>query len=150
MKPKAVPVESESKVVSEILIEFGATPYCRIYRNNVGMGYGMGYVKQLKAIIMKGLRGDPGTALRQALALRARPVRWGVVGSADIMGWAMGGRVIAIECKRPDEPDLREQQETWRKIFESMGGLYVFAQSVEDVREAFIAEGLPVADARKN
>ena len=139
MKPKASPTtSSETKIMQDILVEFGATPYCRIYRNNVGKGYGLSQV----AAIIRGLgEGIFGRHVVDGHFRRARPITWGVPGSPDIMGWMMGGRALAIEVKRPGEK-LRPEQKQWRLIFESMGGLYIFAESVEAVRDAFVAAGV--------
>ncbi len=140
MKPKLAS-NAETALVHKILDKYGATPYWRIYRNNVGSGYGLGYVKALLGIIAKGLRGNPIAAIREALAYKGQLISWGVPNSADIMGWMMGGRVVAIECKRPGEK-LEKDQATWRLIFESMGGFYIFADKMEDVENALLAAGI--------
>lgn len=47
----------------------------------------------------------------------------------------MGGRFLAIEVKTGRAVQTVEQQ-TYQRIVEMMGGLYVLARSVEDVAEA--------------
>lgn len=64
-----------------------------------------------------------------------RFVRFGHKGSADILGIMMGGRFLAIEVKTGRAVQTVEQQ-TYQRIVEMMGGLYVLARSVEDVAEA--------------
>lgn len=55
------------------------------------------------------------------------------------------GRFFAIEVKRPGEsikPD--SDQDKWRRMVISHGGLHIEAHSVEDVRQALQKEGYDV------
>lgn len=57
--------------------------------------------------------------------------RFGQVGSPDIFA-IKDGRSIGIEVKAP-KGRLSEAQEEWQKRFESAGGTYIIARSVDDV-----------------
>jgi hypothetical protein len=96
----------EADIQREILLHFGADPRCRIWRNSTG------------ATINQG-----------------RVIRFGLVGSADILGVLKGGRFLAIEVKTP-QGQQSQQQKRFEAMVTSMGGLYVLARCVEDVERA--------------
>ncbi len=113
----------ESEIQAAIFAEFGSGKPMRIWRNNVGKAYPVSMIPQLK----KGIS--------------CRPIAFGVVGSADIMGILAGGRALAIEVKMPGE-QLRPEQRTWRDMWIKYGGLHIVARSVGDVYDALSAEGI--------
>lgn len=97
---------SETNLVKAILLHIGARPDVRVWRNNTGC-----------------LTDRNG-----------RPVFFGLTGSADILGIiAPEGRFLAIECKTPAGRQ-REAQKFFQKMVESMGGIYILARKVEDVK----------------
>ncbi len=101
---------SEAKIQYDILLAFGATPYMRLWRNNSGLLWAPG----------------PGGTMRR--------VRASAEGAPDLIGvLRMGGRFIGIECKA-EKGRQREDQVRFQKMIETMGGLYILARSVEDVR----------------
>jgi hypothetical protein len=58
----------------------------------------------------------------------------GLVGSADILGIiAPQGRFLAIECKTRTGKQS-DQQRNFQKMIEAMGGIYILARSLEDVK----------------
>jgi hypothetical protein len=63
-------------------------------------------------------------------AADGRPTRFGLVGSADVIGLAHPGLFVAIEVKRPGGK-LSPQQAKFRAMVEGLGGVYVLAFSVE-------------------
>ena len=67
-------------------------------------------------------------------------VRFGSVGSADIVGCLPGGRFLAIECKAGKGRLSPAQVEFQRDIIRQ-GGLHIVAYRVEDVIEVFENEG---------
>lgn len=103
----------EADLVSEILHEFGSRDDCRIWRNNVG----------------------------SAKTRDGRFIRFGIPGQADISGILAvtlpGGRVIGqrieIEAKTKTGRQ-RPEQKKWQAMIERMGGIYILARSVDDVR----------------
>lgn len=63
---------------------------------------------------------------------RERFFRFGLKGSADIIGLKPGGQLVAIEVKALGKKQSPSQIE-FQKSIESNGGLYVLAYSVDDV-----------------
>lgn len=113
----------ESEVQADLLAHFGALPWLRIWRNNVGKAYPVGQASLLKQ------------------GKSCRPVMFGVVGSADIMGILVGGRALAIEVKLAGQK-LRPEQIAWRDMFVRFGGLHIVATCIEDVYRGLEAEGV--------
>lgn len=66
-------------------------------------------------------------------------VKFGAVGSADIIGCLPGGRFFAIECKAGRGKLTPAQVEFQRKTIRE-GGLHIVAYRVEDVIEVFESE----------
>lgn len=106
---------TESPLIRDILEAWGAHPRVRIARINVGKAY------------------PPRSS---------RLVTFGVPGTPDICGIiAPQGRWFGIECKSA-RGRQREDQETFQRVIERFGGLYVLARSVEDVDRALAALGV--------
>lgn len=129
---------AHSRLVNEILREFGAEPGMMLRKNATG----------------------------QATTPDGATVRYGQPGSPDIVGtWRRDftvrrvinpggfqphetevemavGHSLAIEVKT-GRAKLSSMQRKWRDAFEAVGGLYVLARRVADVREALddAAEG---------
>lgn len=99
---------SESQILSHILIALGRDPRCFVFRNSTG-------------------------ALPDA---RGRVVRFGLVGSADILGCLRpSGRFLAIEVKTPTGRQS-DAQANFQRVITQAGGLYILARSVEDAVHA--------------
>jgi hypothetical protein len=62
-------------------------------------------------------------------------VKYGLPGSADILGILNGGRFLAIEVKA-EKGRQSEQQVAFQRMIEAFGGLYILARSVADVEAA--------------
>ena len=62
-------------------------------------------------------------------------VKYGLPGSADILGILKGGRFLAIEVKA-EKGSQSEQQVAFQWMVERFGGLYILARSVDDVELA--------------
>jgi hypothetical protein len=105
----------EAHLVHDILKAWGAHPRLRIARINIGKAF------------------PPNSD---------RLVTFGVPGTADICGLiAPSGRFLAIECKSAVGRQ-RPEQETFQRVVEAMGGLYVLARSVDDVDAVLGALGI--------
>lgn len=63
-------------------------------------------------------------------------MRFGFPGIADILGILPSGRFLAIEVKRPGGK-LTLDQVAFKQAVESNGGMYLLAQSIDDVKKAF-------------
>ena len=61
-------------------------------------------------------------------------VRFGHVGSADIIGVLPGGRFLGIECKAPRGNLSRHQLEFGQRV-RADGGIYMVVRSVDDLIE---------------
>ena len=132
----------ESEVQADILAEFGSGKPMRIFRNNVGDAYPISTVKAFIGGIWSAIRKKPFALLNitQALSKLGRPVRYSVVGSADILGILCGdsvtgvnhGRALAIEVKKLGNK-LDPDQVTWRDMFIKFGGVYILATCIDDV-----------------
>jgi hypothetical protein len=96
---------TEAELQAEILLAVGSRPDCRIWRNNTGVG--------------RSLSGD-------------RVIRFGLVGSADLLGILRGGRFLAVEVKTK-RGRQNEAQRNFQRMIESMGGIYVLARDVQTV-----------------
>lgn len=99
---------SEAGLIHDILVEFGSRPDLRMWRANVGV----------------------------ARTRTGQFVKFGVPGQADISGilWPHGRR-LEIETKSATGRQ-REAQRAWQAMIERMGGLYILARSLDDVRAA--------------
>lgn len=96
---------TESDLVAQILLAYGARDGLRIWRVNVGV----------------------------ARDQRGAVVRFGLRGMADIQGvLAPSGRHVSIECKSAIGRQTKEQS-AWQRMIESLGGIYILARTVEDV-----------------
>lgn len=96
---------TEAELQAEILLAVGSRPDCRIWRNNTGVG--------------RTLSGQ-------------RVIRFGLVGSADLLGILRGGRFLAVEVKTA-KGRQSEAQRNYQRMIESMGGVYVLARDVQTV-----------------
>ncbi len=145
----------ESEIQADILLEFGSGKPMRIYRNNVGEAYPISTIKAFIRGIWSAIRKKPFNLINvtQALSKMGRPVRYSVVGSADILGILCGdtvtlvnrGRAIGIEVKMPGE-HLRPEQATWRDMFIKFGGVYILATCIDDVYAGLRAHGVNCAN----
>jgi hypothetical protein len=93
----------EREIQREILRYFVGRPDVLIWRNNTGFGY----------------------------TTAGSPVRFGLVGSADLIG-CYAGRFLAIETKAPGGR-LTKEQAAFRDAVQRTGGVWILARSVDDV-----------------
>lgn len=120
----------ETPVLKQILLALGNLPYLRIWRNNTGQLWSGEQIIKVQATrtIMVG----PGDIVIK----RAHPVKFGLQGSADILGLiAPIGRFLAIEVKRPKSSKQSEHQKRFETMVKNMGGIYILAHSPEEALE---------------
>lgn len=114
---------SEKRILNETLVAVSALPNTLVFRNNTGMAW-QGKPLELKA-------GDwfqmqPG----MMVLAQARPIRFGLEGSGDVIG-ASCGTPIAIETKKLTGRQ-RQTQERFEEAWVKAGGVYVLARSPQD------------------
>ncbi len=148
MMPPDKIYELESQLLADILIEFGAKPYMRIWRSNTGKAYGAGKVMQLVKAVTSAAMRMSWYAVKEALEefKHQRPITFGIPGTADICGIirapdALRGRWIAIEAKIGSNTPSDEQV-AWREMIENHGGIYILAYQVSDVYRGLSAAGV--------
>lgn len=115
---------SETAILKRTMLALARIPSIRFWRNNTGQAW-MGRAIQLTA-------GQKFTAQHGDVLIRgARPVRFGLNGSADIIGMSgPAGRFIAVETKMP-KGQQSEDQRNFQRMVESLGGVYVLARDPE-------------------
>lgn len=111
------------KLKRDILITLGCRPDVLVENSPTGKFRHI-YRKEVIAIGASGRPDITGT--------RKLPI---VTGN----GVQYTGQSFAVEVKT-GSAKLSTQQKRWRDRFESLGGLYVLARSVEDVQDAFQLE----------
>jgi hypothetical protein len=67
-----------------------------------------------------------------AVRVGRRLIRFGEVGAADILGVLPGGRLLAVECKRPGNRATAAQA-AWLAMIAEGGALALVVVSVEDL-----------------
>jgi hypothetical protein len=102
-------------LVADILLAIGSRPDVRVWKNATGVA-----------------------------KIDDRVIKFGLKGSADILGiLAPSGRFLAIECKVGRDTQS-PYQKNFQLMIETMGGLYILARSVSDVKTA-----LPLATKKR-
>jgi hypothetical protein len=61
-----------------------------------------------------------------------RVIKYGCLGSPDIIGLTATGRFIGVECKVGYDQQ-REGQAAFQRMIEKQNGIYILARDVEDV-----------------
>ena len=83
-------------------------------------------------------RNNTGTAW-----IGDRPIRYGLVGSADILGLLPDGRFLAVECKS-EKGRQSDTQKTFEENITTNKGVYVLAYSAADLEERLNGEDYSV------
>jgi len=115
--------------MNDILMDLSALPGSLFFRNNSGQAW-QGI--PIDKVAGEYVRIQPGMVVLQ----QARPIRFGLEGSADIVGAHMR-RPVAVEVKKDTGRQSRVQgyfEEAWVKA----GGIYVLARSVEEAHEGVL------------
>lgn len=120
--------KSEKAILNEALVAVSALPRTLVYRNNSGAAW---QGKQVEARIGEMIRVEPGMMILRD----ARPVRFGLTGSGDIMG-VVDGQAASIEIKDATGKQSTEQH-NFERAWTKAGGIYVLARSSEDAIAPF-------------
>lgn len=125
---------SEKAIQNDVLVKVTALPETMAWRNNSGEAW---QGKRARFYPGTDIPVPPGTVV----LVDARPVSFGLTGSADIIG-ATAGRPLAIEVKdatgRQSEEQIRFQV-AWEKV----GGLYLLVRDPDDAARR-VAEAHPM------
>lgn len=114
---------SEKSIQNEGLIGLSSEPDSLVFRNNTGQAWQGNQVKSPTGSFVK---VEPGMVILR----EARPVKFGLPGSADVLG-AMQGCPVAVEFKTLTGRQSDQQGmfgAAWRKA----GGIYVLARSPDE------------------
>lgn len=71
-----------------------------------------------------------------------RFIRFGHVGSADIIGVCPDGRILCIECKRPKGGRLSEPQKEFLDCINRNGGIGIVVNSIESLESQLKEAGV--------
>jgi len=117
----AVPLERE--VQNAVMLHVGARPFLRIWRQNVGVAVPIGVVHRAARLLDQGKIAEA----KQALA-RARVVRFGAKGAADLTGGLACGVRLELEVKRPGGKQSPDQV-LFQRVMNNLGCLYAVVDS---------------------
>lgn len=117
---------SEKRVLAETLIDLSAMPETLLWRNNTGQAW---QGRRVEGRTGSAVRLEPGMVVLR----NARPVRFGLEGSGDIIG-VTRGRPLAVETKT-ESGKQREAQIIFERAWVKCGGIYVLARSAAEARE---------------
>lgn len=88
--------------MNNVLLLCGDIPKCRLWKNNTG-----------------------------SIKVGERCVKFGLKGSADIVGLTSDGKFLAIECKTGDAV-LKAHQRSFRRMILLYGGRHIVVKRAED------------------
>lgn len=122
-------MRSEKAILNETLVAVSALPETLVWRNNTGTAW-------------QGERQSfyPGTTIpvppNVVVLTDARPVTFGLPGSADIIG-VVQGRAVAVETKT-SRGQQSEQQVNFESAWKRCGGVYVLARTADEAIEGLL------------
>jgi len=119
---------SEKAIQNDILVDMSSWGDTFVFRNNTGMAW---QGERLKLAPGSTFTVEPGMVILR----KGRPVKFGLEGSADIMGCS-SGVPLAVEVKAEDGRQ-RTQQGKFQIAWEKAGGVYLIARSVADAQRQF-------------
>jgi hypothetical protein len=86
-------------------------------------------------------RNNTGALRAQTPEGRGRFVRFGLLGSSDILGVLPGGRMLAVECKS-SVGRCSESQNLFLASIHEAGGVAIVARSMEELAVALYEQGV--------
>lgn len=120
---------SEKAVQTDILLDMSGWEDTFVWRNNTGMAW---QGEQLKVRTGSTITVEPGMVILR----NGRPVKFGLEGSADIIGVSRGVP-IAAEVKKQVTGRQSTQQGLFQQAWEKAGGHYMLVRSIEDAQRQF-------------
>jgi hypothetical protein len=119
-------VTSEKSILNDELVDLSAMPETFVWRHNSGAAW---QGQQATVQIGRPLYPEPGMVVLR----NARQVKFGLLGSSDIIG-ATRGRPLAVETKTAGG-SLDRQQILFGQAWERAGGLWVVSRGRGQARE---------------
>ena len=120
-------MNSESIIMREVQLA-ATTSGARLLRFNNGL-YWSGDARKITS--HQQVHVGPGCVV----IYNARPVKTGPPGISDLLGWARGGRFLAVEVKTP-AGRVTPQQQAFIDAVNAAGGLGIIARSEQDLINA--------------
>lgn len=114
---------SEKAILNDTLIAITALPGVMAWRNNTGQAW---QGRPVNAGVGQMIRVKPGMKILED----ARPIRFGLPGSGDIIG-VQRGRGFTFEMKSATGR-LEKSQPAFARAWKAAGGLYGLPRSVEE------------------
>lgn len=108
--------EDHSKLVNQVLLEIGATKYCRVWKNHTGSAV---LLTCIKSIIMTAITQGFKAAMRKVVY-----ISFGLEGSSDVMGILRNGKMLCIECKT-GKSQLTKVQKNYKAMINDFNGIYI-------------------------
>lgn len=124
-------MNSERRILAETLIELSAMPETLVFRNNTGQAW---QGRRVEGRVGSLVRIEP----RMVILRDGRPVRFGLEGSADIIG-VTRGHALAVENKT-ETGKQREAQIMFERAWVRAGGIYVLARDSSSARAQIDAD----------
>lgn len=114
---------SEKSIQNDGLVQLSAEPQSLYWRNNTGQAW---QGQQVSAQVGRFVKIETGMIVLR----NARPVIFGLPGSADVIGVRQGCG-IAVEFKSATGRQ-GDQQKLFERAWTNAGGIYVLARTPED------------------
>lgn len=121
-----MPKARERDVQNRIMLHVGARPFLRLWRQNVGVAVPHTTVRAALNHLEHGRVNDAMELLR-----RARYIRFGVKGAADLTGALACGKRLELEVKSATGRQ-RDGQRQFQNVCESLDVLYAVVRSEEE------------------
>lgn len=118
---------SEKAIQNDTLVALSALPETMVWRNNTGSAW---QGVRIKVRVGSTIRVTSG----MVILADARPITFGLPGSADILG-AHRGLPLAVEIKAQNGPQS-EQQRRFERAWTAAGGVYVLSRSPDEAVRA--------------
>ncbi len=118
-----IDTRSEKAIQNDMMVKLTAIPESLLFRNNTGQAW---QGKKLRLGVGQMFKFEQGMVVLRA----ARPVKFGLEGSGDIMG-SVQGCPVAVEAKDADGHQGTAQihfERAWVKA----GGIYILARSAAE------------------
>lgn len=122
-------MSKETVLIAKMLVEHGAHPDTRLWRNETGVFWAGRVVLVNRTQSPQPIALLPG----QTVLANASRVSAGLcVGSSDLIGIAPGGRFLAAEVKTPNTR-ISPEQERYVQIVRDLGGVAGFVRTVDEL-----------------